>query len=142
MTDDDKTTRDEQSDYRPGVEGWDRYGEYLERWGQAGTAIAQRHLNFWKDVSASLRDPQYGADSWARDGARLLTTAMDDAQDLWRGWAAQGYPPAGGGIRTVLLVFEVDVKKGTGEDTLPSVQYIGVPRSVKSPPARAQVALE
>jgi hypothetical protein len=139
--DSEKSTPDEAASKRPGVAGWDRVGDYLGRWNDAGKSIAERHLNVWKDISADLRNPEYGADEWARGGARFAATALDDAQDLWRVLAPQAVPPVTGEIQNVLLEFEVDEYRSGGEDALPPVQSIPVPSSVQSPPERVRIAL-
>ena len=139
--DPEQPTSEEQASDRPGVEGWDRIGEFLRQAGDAGQSIAQRHLDVWKDVSKGLQDPEYGADDWARTNARMMATAIDDAQDVWRVWTPPDPRPVAGGIPSVFLFFEVEEKKGQGEDTLPSVQWIAAPESVTSPPPRARVAL-
>jgi hypothetical protein len=132
----------QQASEQPGVEALDRIGELLARAGEAGTSIARRHLDDWKAVSAHLRDPEgYSADGWARDSARVMASAIDDVQDVWRVWTPTETRPVAGGLPNVFLFFEVDENKGQGEDTLPAVQWIDAPRSIASPPRQASVAL-
>jgi hypothetical protein len=127
---------------RPGVDGWDRIGELMSRMNETGAVIAQRQVDVWNEISASLRDPDYGADAWARNNARVFGAMLDNLQDmagLWTG-ATTGQPVAGV-IPTVFLFLETDERDELAEDSLPDVPQIAAPRWISQLPARARISL-
>lgn len=133
----DKGTPDQ-----PGVEGWDRIGEFMGRANETGQTIAKRHLKVWNEISASLRDPSYGADDWARNTARVAASVFDDAQDVvGLLTSVRERRPVSGEIPTVFLFVEAERYGGEGEDSRPDIQWIAIPSSIKSPPPDAEVAL-
>ena len=38
---------------RPGVDGWDRIGEFMSRMNETGAVIAQRQVDVWNEIYGS-----------------------------------------------------------------------------------------
>lgn len=114
----------------PGVDAWDRLGQLMSQMNETGQSIAQRHLEVWTKISESLRDPNYGADHWARNNVRVAESMFQDMQTLMGLWTAPSdRRPAAGPIPTILLYVEVDKERVVGKDSVPNPEYIAVPES-------------
>jgi hypothetical protein len=105
----------QQNRARPGMEGWDRIGELLGRMGETGQVVANRNLEVWKEIRASLDKRDFGADDWARDNLLVLGAMLDNAQAMAGLWTTAAPPAAAGALRTVFLSVQVD-RSGGGQD--------------------------
>ena len=137
----DKPDEDQSQAARPGVEGWDRIGEFMGRAGDTGQVIAKRHLEVWNAVSTSLRDPDYGANQWARNSALVAASMLDDVQDvIGLLTTTPDRRPAAGALPTVFLFIETDEEQ-EGEDRSPRDQWIIAPSGITPLPDDARIEL-
>lgn len=63
---------------------WDRVGQFLQDSAAVGLSIAQRNQDLWTRVSTNLRSNQYKPESMTADAAAMMTTALDNLDDMWQ----------------------------------------------------------
>jgi len=138
MAKDDYDARERNDD--PAPEVWDRFGSYLGYAGAVGTTMSKRTISAWNQVSRNLRGQGYEADSMAADAALLMSTALDNLQDMW-GLLTTG--PDGRVVAGPIPTSFVVIRRGStaGEYELADVRYVLVPPNMERPPRRARFAL-
>jgi hypothetical protein len=62
---------------------WDRVGQFLGDMASVGQSVWNRNVSLWSSVSNNIRTEEYGADDMAKDGARMMSAAFDNFEDVW-----------------------------------------------------------
>ena len=103
---------------------WDRLGQFLQDSAAVGLSIAQRNQDLWTQVSANLRSNQYKPESMTADAAAVMTTALDNLDDMWQFLTR---PPERESVATPLPTAFLRFQKNKGIWNIPGPVWIRVP---------------